>query len=351
MNVDHWAIRSLGWVALLVVAIGGPSLVDTPYARSLLVLIGIYALLAISYDIIVGFAGVISFGHAGFFALGAYTLGLGTTRYGWSLVFCVAVAAVLGVLVSFVLGAISLRISGHYFAVSTLAFAEIFRLCLQNFDGLTRGPLGLLIPPGSIELVPGFVLEGDYQFHLLIWLSVVAAVYLVVRIKRSWLGWSFLALRENSELASSVGIFPLKIRLTAIAMSGALGTVAGVYYGAYYGVLTPEVSGAKYSVIVLVIVMLGGRGTVAGPLVGASVYVFLPELLGLQGAKNEVVFGLILIATLLVMPKGLTSVGPKLLDVVAAFASRRKGPDGPTGGVGQDSREPAFARAEGRGGR
>lgn len=301
----------LGWAVLILLTLAGPAVMTDPYTRSLLVLIGIYTLLAISYDILVGYAGVISFGHAGFFALGAYTLGLGVTRYGWSLAFCVVVAAALGVLVSFVLGAVSLRISGHYFAVSTLAFAEIFRLCLQNFDGITRGPLGLLIPPGTVELVPGVLLEGDYAFHLLVWLTVLAAVYLVVRMRRSWLGWSFLALRENLELASSVGIFPLKIRLIAIAMSGALGTVAGVYYGAYYGVLTPELSAAKYTVIALVIVMIGGRGTVAGPLLGAVVYVYLPELLGLDGARNEIVFGIILVVMLLVLPRGLASIGER----------------------------------------
>ena len=340
MNGGHWSVKTLGWVALLTVALAGPMLIESPYQRSLLVLIGIYGLLAISYDIIVGFAGVISFGHAGFFALGAYTLGLGTTRYGWSLALCLVVGALLGVLVSFMLGAISLRISGHYFAVSTLAFAEIFRLCLQNFDGLTRGPLGLLIPPGSIELIPGVTLDGEYMFHLLIWITVVLSVYLMVRVKRSWLGWSFLALRENSELASAVGVFPLKIRLIAIAMSGALGTVAGAYYGAYYGVLTPEVSAAKYSVIALVIVMLGGRGTIAGPLLGAAVYVLLPEYLDLEGAWNEVVFGLVLVATLLLMPRGLASIGPRLLDL-RTWLQRRRGPGGVGMGVNDRERDAA----------
>jgi branched-chain amino acid transport system permease protein len=299
----RWRDRA-GWLALILVAVAGPLVVRDGYGRSLLVLIGIYCMLALSYDIIVGHAGVISFGHAGFFAVGAYGMGLLTTYWDWPLVASLAAAVTLSVLVSLLIGLISLRISGHHFAVATLAFAELLRLVLLNVDEVTRGPLGLLIPPGTVELVPGVVLQGPFMFHTLAWGGVLLTVYVMARLRQTRIGWSFLGIRENEALASAVGIFPLKIKLIAFALSGGLAAIAGAVYGAYYGVLTPEVSGTHYTALALLMVMLGGRGTLSGPIIGAAAFVFLPELLGLEGSWNEVMFGVILLVVLRVLPFG-----------------------------------------------
>lgn len=307
-------VEPAGWALLIAVVTIAPLIFTDAYTRSLIILIGIYAVLAISYDIVVGHAGVISFGHAGFFALGAYAMGITATRWDWPLVASMGLAVVLGVLVSLLLGAVSLRISGHYFAISTLAFAELFRMALLNVDSVTRGPLGLVIPPGSVDLVPGIVLEGQLMIHFLVWGTVLLATYGIFRMQVSRLGWAFRALRENEQLASAVGLHPLKVRVMAFAMSGALAGIAGVYYAAYYGVLTPDVSGARYTTIALLIIMLGGRGTIAGPIIGAMAYVILPEIFNLEGSWNEVVFGVVLLIILRVLPKGL-SHGFKYLGV------------------------------------
>lgn len=302
-TIRAWQGRA-GWLALLLVAVAGPLIVQDGYGRSLLVLIGIYCVLALSYDIVIGHAGVISFGHAGFFALGAYGMGLLTTYWHWPLVASLAAAVALSVMVSLLIGLVSLRISGHHFAIATLAFAELLRLVLLNVDGVTKGPLGLLIPPGSVQLVPGVPLTGAVMFHALTWGSVVFTVYLMARLRQTRIGWSFLAIRENEPLASAVGIFPLKYKLVAFALSGGLAAVAGVIYGGYYGVLTPDLSGPHYTALALLMVMLGGRGTLVGPIVGATAFVLLPEFLGLEGSWNEVVFGVILLLVLRVLPSG-----------------------------------------------
>lgn len=321
-----------GWIALGLIAVGGPIVVRDGYGRSLLVLIGIYCVLALSYDIIAGHAGVVSFGHAGFFALGAYTMGILTVRLQWPLVASLLASVALGVVFSLVIGLASLRISGHHFAVATLAFAELLRLALLNLDGLTNGPLGLLISPGSINLIPGVPLQGALALHALAWGSVLFTVYLMTRLRRSWIGWSFLAIRENESLASAVGIFPLKIKLIAFALSGGLAAVAGVVYGAYYGVLSPELSGTNYTALALLMVMLGGRGTISGPIIGAVAFVVLPELLGLKGSWNEVMFGVLLLVILRGLPYGLVRGYSTLLDL----ARRRSGStvDKPVGGIG-----------------
>jgi branched-chain amino acid transport system permease protein len=317
---------AVGSVVLVLAVALAPVVFAAPYQRSLLSLMGIYALLAVSYNLIIGAAGVISFGHAGFFATGAYGAAILSVDAGWSMAAAITASMVVSALLGILVGLMSLRVGGVHFAVATLAFAEGLRLVATNAEGLTGGSNGKVVPPGVVELVPGLRLDGDLASYGLIWGALLLALYVVVRLTSTWVGSAFLAIRENEPLARAVGVSPLPYKLAAFAIGGTFASLAGAMYAYDYGIVTPAVSGLHYTALPLLMVMLGGRGTLTGPLVGAAAFALLPELLGLEGEWNEVVFGLVLLVVVLLLPRG---VVPGLAGLVRGGRRTSPEPAGP----------------------
>jgi branched-chain amino acid transport system permease protein len=312
-RVTLGALRStLPAVAFLLAVIVAPQLLNAPYDRSLMIQIGIYSLLVIGFNVMVGYVGVVSFGHAAFFAIGAYAAAILGGEHGWVMLTAIAAGVVLAIVASVLVGLASLRIGGVYFALATLAFAELVRICLVNIDSLTNGPQGMIVAPGQ-ELVPGVGIDGDIQIYWLVWTAVCLALYLVHRVMASSVGSTFLAVRENEPLAAAIGVHPLRAKLLALAIAGATASIAGACYAYFFGVVTPSVSGVNFSALALLMMIVGGRGTFWGPIVGALIFVLLPEWLGLEGTTNEIVFGAILLIVVIAMPSGVVPGAGALL--------------------------------------
>jgi len=268
-----------------------------------------FALLGQSWNILGGYGGQVSFGHAVFFGTGAYVSAVLQVRFGLDAWTSAAIAVAAGALVGAFIGALSFRygLRGSYFALVTLAFAEVFRVLVNAWD-FTGSGFGMLVPmkPGAASLQ----FADRTWFYYAILLLVVLAYAITWRVERSRFGAYLLAIRENEDAARALGINAFRIKLAAITLSGAMAAVAGVFYIQYYLFVDSHVGyGPAMSVNALLAPLIGGAGTVLGPLIGAIALGSLAELtsalLGKQPGVNLLAYGVLLLVILRFLPNGL----------------------------------------------
>jgi branched-chain amino acid transport system permease protein len=268
-----------------------------------------FALLGQSWNILGGYGGQVSFGHAVFFGTGAYVSAVLQVRLGLDAWTSAAIAVAAGALVGAFIGALSFRygLRGSYFALVTLAFAEVFRVLANAWD-FTGSGFGMLVPmkPGAANLQ----FADRSWFYYAILLLVVLAYALTWRVERSRFGAYLLAIRENEDAARALGINAFRIKLAAITLSGAMAAMAGVFYIQYYLFVDSHVGyGPAMSVNALLAPLIGGAGTVLGPLIGAVALGSLAELtsllLGKEPGVNLLAFGVLLLVILRFLPNGL----------------------------------------------
>jgi branched-chain amino acid transport system permease protein len=248
---------------------------DAPGTLNLLALCFVFGALALTYDIVFGYVGLLSFGHALYFATGAYVTAIALTRWHWNLPQALALTAVVSLLLPLVLGAICLRMRDIPFAMVTLAFAEAGSiLVLQNPLGLTGGEEGLAL--GS-DALPSF-LVGVPNTHNLYW---IALAFLVVTYAVGWWavnsppGRVWQAIRENERRVGVLGLNPYSYKLGAFVLSAFLASAAGVVYVLLQGGANPQITTSSFTLALLVMVVLGGVGTLWGAVLGGIVYEYL----------------------------------------------------------------------------
>jgi branched-chain amino acid transport system permease protein len=268
-----------------------------------------FALLGQSWNILGGYGGQVSFGHAVFFGTGAYVSAVLQVRFGLDAWTSAAAAVAAGALVGAFIGALSFRygLRGSYFALVTLAFAEVCRVLVNAWD-FTGSGFGMLVPmkPGAANLQ----FADRTWFYYAILLLVFVAYAITWRVERSRFGAYLLAIRENEDAARALGIDAFRIKLAAITLSGAMAAVAGVFYIQYYLFVDSHVGyGPAMSVNALLAPLIGGAGTVLGPLIGAIALGSLAELtsllLGKEPGVNLLAFGVLLLVILRFLPDGL----------------------------------------------
>ena len=305
-------------VMLAVVYLGLTMSVSDPYYGQILTLTPIWATLAVSWNLFSGYSGLMSFGHAAFFGLGAYTVVLLEVKFGISPWIGIPVAAFIGGLSGALIGASTFRLRGHYFALAMLAY-PLGILYVFEWLGLQEVtfPRHLNSPILHMQF-------ADVRFYaVLAVILLLIAIGINLRVARSRFGLSLLAIKQNELAAEAAGIDPFSWKLRAIVLSGAIAGAAGGLYAVVMLIVTPNaVFGMLISAQALIFSLFGGVGTIAGPVIGAMVLVPVSELLnaelgdklpGIQG----VVFGLAIILTVLLAPEGIL---PKIL---AVFAKRK----------------------------
>jgi branched-chain amino acid transport system permease protein len=268
-----------------------------------------FALLGQSWNILGGYGGQVSFGHAVFFGTGAYVSAVLQVRFGLDAWTSAAIAVAAGALVGAFIGALSFRygLRGSYFALVTLAFAEVFRVLVNSWD-FTGSGFGMLVPMKAGAANLQFADRTGFYYAIL--LLVVVAYAITWRVERSRFGAYLLAIRENEDAALALGINAFRIKLAAITLSGAMAAVAGVFYIQYYLFVDSHVGyGPAMSVNALLAPLIGGAGTVLGPLIGAIALGSLAEItslwLGKQPGVNLLAFGVLLLVILRFLPNGL----------------------------------------------
>jgi len=291
--------------AFVIVYAVGAMFVSDQYYQLMLTLVPIWAVMGLSWNLLSGYSGLISFGHAAFFGLGAYTVTLMLVRFDITPWFGIPAGMVVGALAGLVIGYPTFRLRGHYFALSMLAYPLAL---LYLFEWLGYQEVAL---PMKRESASWFMQFSDYRVYTVVALALlVVALLISLRVERSRFGMSLLAIKQNEYAADAVGIDTLRWKMRAIVVSGALAAAAGGLYACVLLVVTPQtVFGMLTSAQALVVTLFGGIGTLWGPVIGASVLVPLNETLqarlgnvlpGIQG----VVYGIAIILVILLAPEG-----------------------------------------------
>lgn len=288
-----------------------PMMVSDSYSLHFIWKVVFWAMIAAAWNIAGGYAGQFSLGHAAFFGLGAYASTLLYQHFGLSPWLGMLAGGVLAALLATVIGMLTLRLQGPFFALASIAFAEVLRLIVVNWRGLTHGSEGISIPfmPGLANMM--FTSRTAYVY---IALGALLMVFLATyAIERSWVGYSLAALRENEDAAEALGVDTRKMKLLSIALSAFFSAIAGTLYANYILLIEPETMlGIGFSIEIALIAIIGGMATTLGPLVGAVMIVPLSEYLraefggSLQGLYL-LVYGAILIVMVIFMPQGLMS--------------------------------------------
>lgn len=306
--------------ALLALAV--PALVAVPwlvaaavpdqqrYVLHILVFTGLFAALALSYDLVVGHVGSLSLAHPAFFGIGAYAAALLATEARWPFVAGLPAAVVLAGLAALAISVPAFRLAEHSFAVGTLAFALVTQIVATNWVEFTRGPLCITAIPRPALAVGGTSLTittlPQYYWLSLGALAAVALLYHGLTTFR--LGRAFHAVRDDAALAAAAGIDPLRYRMLAFVIGAALAGGVGGLYAHYLTVLCPEELSIAVTVNLLVIVFLGGVGTLRGVVLGAVLFTALPEVLRVAPTWRLVIYGLLLLAFVIRAPEGLDAL-------------------------------------------
>lgn len=284
-----------------------PKLMTMDYYVHIFVMSEIYTVLALSLALIVGFSGQVSMGHAAFYGIGAYASALFCTKFGLSFWLTFWLAGIVSGLASFCIGRLVLRLRGHVLAITTAFFGVLVTVVMNNWIPVTNGPMGIAgIPrPAPFSLFGiDFVFESRVQYYYLGLFFVAGVVFLMNRIVNSRIGDSLVAVRENEELAKSIGVDSMKSKVFAFTVGGALAGLAGAFYAHYILFISPVTFTINESINMLVMIIFGGMSTIAGPIFGAISLTILPEFLRMAGELRLVFYGVALILFIIWLPMG-----------------------------------------------
>ncbi len=279
------------------------------YAMHLVILVVMWSVVGMAWNLLGGYCGQVSFGHAAYFGVGAYTAGILYTKMAISPWWGVPLSIPVVALFSFFLGYIVLRLRGPFFALATLASGEVMRVTAENLVDFTGGTLGIMIQERTW-------VEKTWYYYIILLVATVTFV-LVKKLAESKLGYYFVAIREDQDAAESMGINTTLYKTLALCISGCLTGAAGAFYMNYMGYIDPNVVFALHdiSIITIMIVMVGGVATYWGPVVGAVIMVLLAEWIrsipGL-GTAHYTFFGILLIIIIIFLPNGIVGDFPKL---------------------------------------
>jgi len=273
------------------------------YIVDIAILTGIYIILAEGLNVVVGFTGLLNLGFVAFYAIGAYTYSLVTTKLGLGFWTAMPVAVSLSTVAGFILAFPALRLRGDYLAIVTLGFGEIVRLVLNNWDSMTGGPNGVLgIPTVTIM---GFSLGDLDYFYYFVLANAVVAVLIIRNVISSRLGRAWIAIREDEIASAAVGITTVMYKLYSFAFGALWAGLAGSLFAAKMQFVSPESFTFMESVIVLCMVILGGLGSITGVIIGSLILVLLPEFLRDIQLYRMLALGAGLVVLMIFRPQGL----------------------------------------------
>ena len=301
-----------------------PLLLTNDYYLNVLIFIGIHAIIAIGLDLLLGYTGQISLGHAAFFGLGAYITGVLSAKASWPPIAGLVVALVGVGILAYVIGIPTLKLHGHYLAMATLGFGIIVQIFFKELDFLTGGPSGLV----GIEdmVIFGYEFDSDLKYYYLVCVSLLLTLLLSINVVRSRVGRALRAI-HGSEVASSVlGVNVARYKVGIFVLSALYAAFAGWLYSHYMTFVSPSSFDFMFSIKLVTMVVIGSLGSIWGAIFGAALLTSLPEFLYVFEKYETTVFGFILVTVMIFMPRGLLrGVEDAILSGVRAV--RRKGDD------------------------
>ncbi|MCD6569847.1 MAG: branched-chain amino acid ABC transporter permease [Deltaproteobacteria bacterium] len=304
---------TLVWYLLLITGFLLAPLVVGTYWVSLMNLIGIYVIVALGLNLLTGYTGQISLGHAAFFAIGAYTSAILTGKFGISFWLALPAAGVLAALVGILIGLPALRLKGLYLAIATMGFAFIVEEIIIQWEGVTNGVNGINVVRPALG---PFNFTTDESYYYLIFFTVLLMTIILKNILRTPTGRAFIAIRDSEVAAESMGINLAIYKTAAFGISAFYAGIAGSLFAHFMLFIGPENFDFMVSISFLVMILVGGLGSVHGAVFGAIFITFLPEIISLskdylpsiiaeQAGLQAAVYGLILVLFIRFEPLGL----------------------------------------------
>jgi branched-chain amino acid transport system permease protein len=298
-----------------------PLIIKDIYWIHVLIIGGVYAVLALSWDLLAGHTGLVSFGHAAFFGVGAYTSALISLYFGLPVWFTIIVGGMVAAVIGLVLGIITLRLSGPYFCITTLGFSQIIWLIIVNEENVTRGPLGLSTPP--LTGIPKSPALYRFWSYYIMAAFLLISIYIMDKILKSKIGLAFKAIQNDEIAANTRGINVTHYRLLSFGISTFFAGFIGGFYAHYVPLISPEILslGANFTIIAMTI--FGGIGTFFGPIFGAFLFTILTEYLRVFYMYRYLIFGALVAIMITLAPRGIFGLCESLINVLFKFKTSK----------------------------
>jgi branched-chain amino acid transport system permease protein len=268
-----------------------------------MIFIGIYTILTLSLNLLNGYVGLLSIGHAAFYGIGAYASAKLVMTAGLPFPLAMLGAGAVAGLIGYLIAKPTLRLSGIYMTLATLGFNMIFFLILQNWMSFTNGPLGIMdIPPPNIF---GYEIETRVQYYYLVFFLVLLTVVSMHRLMTCRFGRALVSIRENELAAEAMGVHTTRYKIQAFVLAAFYAGIAGSFYAHFVKYISPDSFYIYESFILLAMLAFGGQGNLIGPVVGAAVLIIIPEIFRFLQEYRMLVYGGVLITMMLVRRQGL----------------------------------------------
>jgi len=293
--------RSKSWIAAgsFAVCLLIPLVVRTDYNLQVLFRVFLFAALGLAWNLVGGYAGQLSLGHAAYFGAGAYAMAL-LPHFGVSLWLAPVLGIILAVAFAALIGGVSFRLRGPYFALATIAFAEVLRLLAKNLPSVTGGDVGIQVPSLFAHAI-------NRSFYLAAVVLTAIAFGVTVWVSRSKFGYYLMAIREDEDTALSVGINTARTKLEALFLSAGITAMGGALYGSLFLFIVPDqVLSLDISNEIAIVAMLGGAGTALGPILGSIVLESASETFkNVFHEAHLLIYGLLLVVVVIFLPEGI----------------------------------------------
>jgi branched-chain amino acid transport system permease protein len=305
----------LKFLIFTAAVLAAPVFLSGGYLMNVFIFVGIYTILAVALNMLLGLAGQISLGQAAFFGLGAYISGILTATYSANPWFSMVIAVVAVGVIAFIIGFPILKLKGHYLAMATLGMGIIVYITFNETVDLTGGPSGLSgIPHLSLG---GIVFDSDLKSYYLVWFFTIVIILLSVNLSASRIGRALRAIHDSEVAARILGVNARLLKVQIFAISGMFSALAGSLYAHTVTFISPTSFGFNVSIELLTMVIIGGLGSIYGSFLGAAILTLLPEFFRTFQDYDIIVYGITLIVITMYMPGGLVRGVPLL--VVSLF--------------------------------
>lgn len=321
-----WLKANWFYLLVLIIALVVPFCVPNRYFFQIIIMSCLMAIGALSFNLLLGYTGQASLAHGGFFGIGAYGVAILTQTFEWSFWLALPVAALLAAVVGLIVGIPALRTRGSYFAIATMCLGEIIVLIAGNWFEVTGGHNGIvgINPPNAIPVL--FLGEISFETqtsqYYLVLVFLLATLFFMRRLVYSLKGLTFMAIRNNEQLAEAVGINTTNTKLLSFVVSNFIAAMAGGIYASLMGSISPSVASLKITFDFLLYVLLGGVATLAGPIIGGFALPVLMEYLQFLQDYQMIFFGILLVIVIIYFPRGFMGA---FRNLQAKFKSKKMG--------------------------
>lgn len=303
MKAKSFDINKLAWLLVSAGILLLPPVLGDGYYLSVMNFIALYSIVALGLCLLTGYAGQLSISHSAFFAIGAYSSAIISLRFGIHPLLSIVLSQNLTFLTSWVIGAVVLRLKGHYLAIATLSFTIIVGVLIIEMPGLTGGLQGLSsIPPISFG---DFLIDSDWRFYFLTWPLTLLLLLFALNLVDSRIGRIFRATKESEDIARLFGADVKKYKVKVFILSSLFASLSGSLYAHFVTFISPATGSIMFAIDIIMILAFGGFTILWGAMLGAASLTFLNEYLTIFADYKRAIYGLALIVIMLFFPNGL----------------------------------------------